>query len=47
MKLAPLDTSPQQPPFLADSPYIDSCVNLFTTATFLCPQGDRCWGVQL
>ena len=25
--------------FLADSPYIDSCFNLSTMATFFCPQG--------
>ena len=28
-------TSLQQPLFLADSPYTDSCLNLSTTATFL------------
>ena len=47
MKLAPLDTSQQLPLFLADSPYIDSCLNLSRTATFFCAQGGRCWGVQL
>ena len=46
-------TSVQWPPlykglFLADSPYIDSCLNLSTTlATFIYPQGDRCGEVQL
>ena len=25
--------------FLADSPYIDSCFNLSTMATFFCPEG--------
>ena len=33
--------------FLADSPYIDSCLNLSTMATFFCPQGGRCEEVQL
>ena len=39
--------------FLADSPYIDSCLNLSTTvhlsimATFSCPQGDRFREIQL
>ena len=32
--------------FLADSPYIDSCLNLSTTGTFFCPQGGRCEEVQ-
>ena len=32
---------------LADSPYIDSCLILSTTATFFCPQGGRCEEVQL
>ena len=33
--------------FLAEGPYIDSCLNLFTTATFFCQQGGS-WGeVQL
>ena len=37
----------QRPVFLADSPYIDSCLNLSTTANFYCPQGGH-WGkVQL
>ena len=27
--------------FLADSPYIHSCFNLSTKATFFCPQGGR------
>ena len=27
--------------FLADSPYIDSCLNLSTMATFFCPQSGR------
>ena len=29
--------------FLADSPYIDSCLNFSTTATFFYPQGG-CYG---
>ena len=29
----------QWPLFLADSPYIDSCLNLYTAATIFCPQG--------
>ena len=34
----------KQPIFLArSSPYIDTCLNLSTTATFFCPQGGR-WG---
>ena len=33
--------------FLADSPYIDSCLNLSTMATFFCPQGGCCGEVQL
>ena len=33
--------------FLADSPCIDSCLNLSTMATFFCPQGGRCEEVQL
>ena len=43
----------QRPPlynghfFLADSPYIDSCLNLSITATFLCPHGGRCGELQL
>ena len=33
--------------FVADGLYIDSCLNLFTTATFFCQQGGS-WGeVQL
>ena len=28
--------------FWADSPYIDSCLSLATTATFCCPQSGRC-----
>ena len=40
-------TSPQRPHFRADTPYIDSCLNLSTTATFFCPQGVRCGGFQL
>ena len=32
---------------LADSPYIDSCLNLSTKATFICPQGGLCGEVQL
>ena len=28
--------------FLADSPYIHSCLNLSTMATFFCPQCGRC-----
>lgn len=33
--------------FLADSPYIDSYLNLSTTASFFCSQGGRCGEVQL
>ena len=40
-------TSPQRPRFLADSPYIDSCLNLSTMASFFCPQVGRCGEVQL
>ena len=40
-------TSLQWPFFLADSPYIDSCFNLSTMATFLCPQSGQCKEVQL
>ena len=29
------------------SPYIDSCLNLSTTATIFCPQGGRCGEVQI
>ena len=29
------------------NPYIASCLNLSTTATFFCPQGGRCREVQL
>ena len=36
-------TSLQRPVFLADSPYIDSCLTLSTMATFYCPQGGH-WG---
>ena len=32
---------------LADSPYIDSCLNLSTKTTFFCPQGGLCGEVQL
>ena len=32
----------QRPVFLADSPYIHSCLNLSTMATFFCPQRGRC-----
>ena len=41
--------SPQWPRrlFLADSPYIHSCLNLSTTATFFCPLGGCCEEVQL
>ena len=28
--------------FLADNPYIDSCLNVSTTATFVCPQTGCC-----
>ena len=31
----------------ADSPYIDSCLNLSTTATFFCRQSVRCGEFQL
>ena len=34
-------TSLQQPNFLVDSPYVDSCLNLSTMAIFFCPQGDH------
>ena len=30
-------TSLQRPLFLADSPYLDFCLNLSTTVTFFCP----------
>ena len=33
--------------FLPDSPYIRSCFNLSTLATFFCPQGDSYREVQL
>ena len=33
--------------FLADSPYIHSCFNLSTMATFFCSQGGRCKEIQL
>ena len=33
--------------FFADTPYIDSCLNLSTTATLFCPQGGRCGEVRL
>ena len=33
--------------FLADSPYIHSCLNLFTTSTFSCLQDGPCREVQL
>ena len=36
-------TSLQRPLFLADSPYVDSCLRLSTTATFFFPQGGRVW----
>ena len=43
--------SPQQPFFRGggggSSPCIDSCLDLSTTATFFCLQGDRCGEVQL
>ena len=36
---APLTaTSPKRPLFLADSLYIDSCLNLSTSATLFCPK---------
>ena len=35
------------PLLLADSPYIGSCLNLSTTATFFCPQGGHCGEVKL
>ena len=31
----------------AGYPYIDSCLNITTMATFFCPQGGRCREVQL
>ena len=40
-------TSLQQPLFPADSPYIDSCLNLSTMAAFFCPQGGCCGEVQM
>lgn len=41
-------TSIQRPFFfLPDSPYIRSCFNLSTLATFFCPQGDSYREVQL
>ena len=40
-------TSPQRPFFQADNPYIDSCLNLSTTATFFCRQSVRCGEFQL
>ena len=44
---SPLTATPlQRLFFLADSPYIDSCFNLSTMATFFCPQGYRCSEVQ-
>ena len=33
--------------FLANSPYIDSCLNLSTTATFFSPKGSCCVEFQL
>ena len=39
-------TSPRQPLFLADSPHIDSYLNLSTMATFFCPQGGRWRGIN-
>ena len=33
--------------FLAESPYIDSNLNLSAMATFFCPQGGHCGEVQL
>ena len=33
--------------FLADSPYIDSCLKLSSAATFSCLQGGRCGEGQL
>ena len=33
--------------FFADSPYIDSCLNLFTMASFFGTEGGRCVEVQL
>ena len=45
----PLMATSLQWPFFwgADSPYIDSCFNLSTMATFVCPQGGQCREVQL
>ena len=40
-------TSLQQPLFLVDSPYTESCLNLSTTFTFFCPQGGRFEEVEL
>ena len=37
----------QQSLFLAESPYIDSNLNLSAMATFFCPQGGHCGEVQL
>ena len=33
--------------FLADRPYINSCLNLSTMATFFCRQSVRCGEFQL
>ena len=45
----PLTATSLQRPFffLADSPYIHSCLNLSTVATFFCPQGGRFRKIQL
>ena len=44
----PLTATSLQWPFLfGGSPYIDSRLNLSTTATIFCPQGGRCGGVQI
>ena len=48
VKPSVMATSLQLPLFLEDSPYIHSCFNLSTMATFFCPQGEcRCREVEL
>ena len=39
--LSTMATSQQWTLFLADSPYIHSCLNLSSTATFFCRQAGR------
>ena len=48
--LSKMATSLQRPlvlPQWTNNPFIDSCVNLFTMATFFYPQGSYCGKVQL